>query len=266
MNFQPVIPFGGFAGWSFLSRTQAVQQEAFNKSPAIDRNITYFKDNIGSVKTAEDLMADRQLLEVALGAFGLGEDINNKFFIQKVLEDGTISPDALGNRLSDKQYLELSKAFGFGDFGTPNTSLSDFGEQITSLYQTKQFETAVGDVAPDLRLAMAFDTALNEIVAQDTTENGRWFSVMGKPPVREVFEKALGLPSSIGALDLDLQLRGFRDKLSARFGDGEIGQFSDPDKREELIRSFLAQTQLEGNVQDFSGNSAALTLLQSSTF
>lgn len=264
MSFQPVIPTTGYAGWSFLTRTREAQQQAFDNSGAISRDVDYFQKNIGAVKSAEDLMADRRLLQVALGAFGLEADINNRYFLQKVLEDGTLDTNALSNRLSDKRYLAFSKAFGFGDFDTPRTVLSDFSNEITSAYTNAQFEVAVGAQDPNIRLAMGLDRALSEIAELSTTDNGRWFTVMGQPPVRAVFEAALGLPGSIGALDLDKQLTAFREKAEARFGDSEIAQFSDPVKREELVRLFLVRAELSGSPTRSVGSSAALTILQNS--
>ena len=263
MTFQPVVPIGGFAGWSFLTRTRDSQQEAFNNSSVIQRNVAYFEENIGKVTSAEQLVGDRQLLEVALGAFGLDEDINNKYFIQKVLEDGTLDDTALANRLSDTRYAALTEAFGFGDFSIPRTVLSDFPTEISDKYKDRQFEIAVGNADQNMRLALALDRGIDEILSSGTTtDDGRWFQVMGQPPIREVFETALGLPSSFGALDLDLQLSGFRDRLDSRFGDGEISQFSDPEKREELVRLFLVQSDISATSASFSGSSAALTLLQ----
>lgn len=263
MTFQPTVPLGGLAGWTFLTRTQEAQQEALNSSVVIKRNTDYFRANISSVNTAEDLVKDRQLLEVALGAFGLGEDINNKFFIQKILQDGTIETDALANRLSDKRYKQFSEAFGFGNFSVPNTQLSDFADKIIGRYQAQEFEVAVGNVNPDMRLALALDRSIEEILSEETSNNGYWFMVMGQPPVRTVFETALGLPTSFGALDLDQQLSGFRDKLAGQFGNGELSQFSDPKKREELVRLFLARSETNSFGSGVSSASAALTLLQS---
>ncbi|MAQ81778.1 MAG: flagellar protein [Maritimibacter sp.] len=262
MTYTPVVPVSGYAGWAFLSRTRADQQAAFDNSTTIRRNTDYFAENIASVQTAEDLVADRRLLQVALGAFGLDEDINSKYFLQKVLEDGTLKDDALANRLSDKRYFQLSKAFGFGDFDTPRTVLSTFADEITDAYRQKQFEIAVGEQDESMRLALGLDSALSEIATRDTSENGRWFTVMGQAPVRRVFEYALGMPASVGALDLDQQLTIFRDKAAARFGDGEVAQFTDPAKREELVKLFLLRSQTESFATSRVGESPALTLLQ----
>lgn len=265
MSFQPVIPVGGYAGWSFLNRTREAQQQAFESSATMTRDVAYFEENIAAVQSAEDLVADRRLLRVALGAFGLDEDINNKYFLRKVLEDGTLDAGALGNRLSDKRYYEFSKAFGFGDFDTPRTVLSEFPAEISNAYKERQFEIAIGNQDQNMRLALGLDRALNEITGKDTTDDGRWYLVMGQPPLRQVFEAALGLPSSVGALDLDQQLTAFRDKANTRFGDGEVAQFADATKREDLVRLFLLRAEVQGSNATAAGNSVALSLLQNAS-
>ncbi|MGI9388684.1 MAG: hypothetical protein ACR2O1_01390 [Boseongicola sp.] len=90
MTYQPVVPAGGNVGWNFLSRTRDAQQDAFNASSQVVRDTEYFREKIGGVQTAEDLVSDRRLLSIALGAFGLAEDVGNKFFVRKVLEEGTL--------------------------------------------------------------------------------------------------------------------------------------------------------------------------------
>lgn len=263
MTFQPVVPFGGIAGWAFLNRTRESQQKAFDASPAMVRDTERFAEQIGAIDTAEELVADRRLLAVALGAFGLEDDIDNKFFIRKILEDGTLQPDALANRLSDKRYLAFSKAFGFGDFDVPNTKLSDFPEKIITAYQTRQFEIGIGNQYENLRLAISLGRELGTVLDRNTSENGKWFTIMGTPPLRKVFETALGLPISTASLDIDVQLRTFKEKAARVFGDDTVSQFSDAAAQEKLTRLFLARSEIDS--QNFGNSPAAnaLTLLQS---
>lgn len=266
MSFQPVIPFGGMAGWSFLQRTQTNQQTAFEASPELQRDTEYFAENIGKITSAEDLVDDYRLLKVALGAFGLDADIGNKFFVRKILEDGAIETDALANKMSDKRYLAMTKAFGFGDFDTPNTQLSDFADTTLAAYKTRQFEIAVGDQDGDLRLSMTLDRDLSEILGKDTTPDGMWFSIMGSPPLRQIFATALNLPPSFGTLNLDQQLTGFRDKAQATFGNGEVAQFLEPGKMEELNRLFLVRSQIRAGNAGMSSGAIALTLISKRQF
>ncbi|RPE64635.1 uncharacterized protein DUF1217 [Pacificibacter maritimus] len=261
MTFQPIVPLSGYAGWSFLNRTMDVQKAAFNEAASVQRATDYFRENIGAVASADDLMSDRRLLSVALGAFGLEEDINNTFFVQKVLEDGIVDDDALANKLSDKRYFEFSKAFGFGDFDTPNTELSTFPDEIITKYQDTQFEIAVGEQDETMRLALNLDRELIEIANTQTSDNGLWYGVMGNSAVRSVFETALGLPSSVGSLDLDQQLSEFRDKTSRYFDDSEVSQFADKSKREELVRLFLVRSEVAAGSVGASPLENALSLL-----
>lgn len=261
MSFQPVVPFSGTAGWAFLQRTQAAQQAAFDQSPVIRRDVAYFIENIGTVETAEDLVSDYRLLKVALGAFGLDEDLPNKAYIRKVLEEGALDPESFANRMVDKRYLALTEAFGF-DLDPANTQLSDFAEGIVAGYRTRQFEIAVGTQDNDMRLAMGLARELGDIVESDNTEDGRWYAVLGNPPLREVFETALGLPPAFAALDIDRQVQELRTRVGTAFGAGEVAQFSDPEKLDELNRLFLVRGQVASGQGGMSSGVIALTLLE----
>ncbi len=263
MTFQPVVPFGGYVGWQFLQRTLTNQTDAFVESAPIARATDAFRDRIASIQTAEQLVADRELLAVALGAFGLDDDINNKAFLERILGDGTTADDALANRLSDKRYRALSDAFGFAA-PVPRTQLSFFADEIIARYEDKQFQRAVGEQNNDLRLAMNVRGELADIAAGGASDDAKWFAVMGSPPLRQVFETALGLPSSFGRIDIDQQREGFQERAQAIFGTDRVTDFTDPELEEQLIRLFTIRSEAASQSATTSG-SVALALLQSST-
>ena len=262
MTFQPIVPVTGYVGWRFLQRTMDSQQDAFNQSQPVVRDTTYFRENIIKITTAEELVADRRLLTVALGAFGLDEDINNKFFIEKVLGDGIVDDDALANRLSDKRYLAFASAFGLGEGDIPRTGMTFFADDIVNRFEKQQFARAVGDTNQDMRLALNTADKIGDIIDNNQTDTGRWFSIMGDAPLRKVFENALGLPASIGTIDIDQQLTAFRDRARAVFGSDEVAAFADADQQEDLIRLFLVRSEAN-QFSAISGGSVALSLLQS---
>lgn len=265
MTYTPTVPLGGYAGWTFLKRTYDTQTRAFQASPELKRDEDYFRAKIGSVKTAEHLVSDRRLLRVALGAYGLDNDINNKFFIRKVLEDGTLKDGALANRLADKQYRALSAGFGFGDFSVPRTQLSDFADKTLAAYKTRRFEAAVGTQNNDMRLALNAERELPAIAKKTGSDATKWFNVMGNAPLRQVFETALNVPASIGSLDLDRQLDIFQTKAEAVFGDADIAQFADPEKIDGLVRRFLLQSEIASTRAATSASAGALALMQQVT-
>lgn len=260
MSFQPVIPQSGLAGWRFLQRTFDSQTRVFDARPDLTRDTAYFEAKIGSIRSAEELVSDRRLLRVALGAFGLQEDINNRFFIRKVLEGGVLAEGSLANRLADDRYRDLSRTFGFGDLSVPSSKLSDFGRRITDRYRRQQFEVAVGQQSEDLRLALAATRDLPALAAGNESERTKWFRVMGRPPLRSVFETALGLPRGFGSLDLEQQLGVFQDRARRQLGLTEFGRLSDPAVVDRLIQRFLLRADTAQQTQTGSA-SVALGLL-----
>lgn len=261
MSYSPVIPVSGYAGWVFLNKTKEQQQAAFVASAGLQHNKTYFREKIANIKTADELVSDRRLMAIALGAFGLDEDINNKFFIRKILEEGTLDSSSLANKLSDKRYKELSSAFGFGDFSVPRTVLSDFPEEILQKYEQKQFEIAVGDVDESMRLAMNAQNELPEIANSTASENAKWFKIIGSAPLSLFFQGALGLPKSIGALDVDQQVSIYMDKTKQKLGVNSLAELSNPESLEKAVKTFLLRSQV-AQMSIPNNRTVALQLLQ----
>jgi hypothetical protein len=260
MSFQPILPLGGYAGWRFLTRTLASQQTAFDAAPVQQRDTAYFTAVIDKVTTVDQLMADPKLLRVALGAFGLGGQTGSTALIRKVLTEGTSSATALANKLSDKRYLALAQAFNFGDNGTPNTQSPGFSATIIEAYQNQQFQAAVGQQDVNLQLALQMQTGLANLASGNSSEAAKWYTVMGTPAMRTVFQTALGLPSSFVSLDIDHQLQVFEEKARQAFGDSSVSQFSDPAKIAILVRRFLVRSDAQGSTQG-TASSIALQLL-----
>ncbi|UWQ91322.1 DUF1217 domain-containing protein [Rhodobacteraceae bacterium M382] len=266
MTLQPIIPAGGIQGWRFLQQTYDRQFSSFSKDPVLKRDAEYFAENIGAIQSAEDLVSDRRLLRVALGAFGLEDDINNRYFVQKILSDGTSAEDALANRLADERYKDFSDAFGFGPSSVPKTVNSTDMQNIVDRFREQSFEVAVGEQNNDMRLALNMQRSLKDLATGDMSEDAKWFTVMGNPPLRQVFETALGLPSATGQLDIDQQLGIFKDRAVANFGSSTFAQFSTDAGIEDVTIRFLARSQISQIGASVSSASTALILLQNSNF
>lgn len=261
MSFTPTIPMGGLAGWRFLERTGEMQRAAFNKGPMLEREAAYFTENIGKITSAEELVRDRQLLKVALGAFGLEGEIDKKFFIRKVLESDPLDPKSMANRLSDPAFGKLAKAFGFGDMLGPKTAREGFAEAIAAQYRARQFESAVGEVDNSMRLAMNFRREIAEVAAS-ASDGAGWFTILGSKPLREVVQTALGLPQEFGQIDIDRQRDMIRDRMGTAFGDLSVAFFKEPENVEKMIERFLARAQIAGMTGGNAPTSPALQILQ----
>ncbi|MGB0969090.1 MAG: DUF1217 domain-containing protein, partial [Halocynthiibacter sp.] len=181
----------------------------------------------------------------ALGAFDLSEDINNRFFIGRILEEGPTDPGALANLLQDSRYKNLAEKFAPGNFLLGVTKIDAFSDDIENRYKTIAFEKAVGEQSADLRLALGFSRTLPEVI--DASSNDvAWFNVMANAPVKEVFQTVFGLPSQFSLLDIDHQHDVLKEKASQVLGTDDLTALAEPDKAEEIIRSFLLKRQIAG--------------------
>jgi hypothetical protein len=258
---QPLLPLGGYAGWRFLSQSLPAQVERFAAGPVEARETAYFRDTIASISTPEALVSDYRLLRVALGAYGLQQDLPNRAFIRTLLEQGTTDSGALANRFADKRYRNFAEAFGFGGPLPPKTSLPGFADRMLARFTRQSFEEAVGAQDETMRLALTAQRELGELTARRTTDTTAWLSVLGTPPLRKVFETALGLPASIGTLDIDRQVSAFRQAAERTLGQSEIAQFADPERVEDLIRVFTLKSEAASGPSPLTPGYAALVLL-----
>jgi len=258
----PSTPIGGIAGWRYMQRTQESQLEAFKATPALDRELTYFKENISKVESVDDLINDYTLFKVALGAFGMEDKVADKFFFKKVLSEGSEADGAFSLRLTDTNYREMAEAFGFGNAGGAKVAESDFAQKITDAYQVRQFEKAVGESDDTMRLALNLEREIGKYADGESPETVSWFQLMASPPLRSVFESAYGLPTSIGTLNIDRQLEVFQDANARLFGSASMDVFKDPENVDKLLQNFFAQEQIKNGPGQQTKGTVALTLME----
>ena len=263
MPIPPAVPFTGLAGLKFLDRTYDRQFGLFSSSPDIEREVDYFLDKAADVRSVDDLMGDRRLLRVAIGAFGLDDDIDKGAFIRKVLADGTVDQRSFANRLVEPAYREMSAVLGFGDVGGYLFQEST-RQKIADDFKARQFELSVGEQDVDLRLAMNFRREAVRIVGEGGSDNTIWLKLLGSQPLRSVIESALSLPSSFATIDLDKQIEIITERADRFLGSDGPNAFNDAEVMGQFVDRFLLNSQVaNGFVSDNTPGLTALTVLQS---
>ncbi|TVQ54491.1 MAG: DUF1217 domain-containing protein [Rhodobacteraceae bacterium] len=259
---QPVVPLPGLAGWRYLQETLTTQQERFAAAAVNQREIAHFRETIGRIETAEQLVADRRLLAFALEAYGLGTEIDKPAFIRRVLEDGSESDGALSRRLSDGRFRAFAEAFGFGDGRGAQTRVEGFAERVVARWKPRAFERAVGEVDESMRLALNYDRTIRSLAASSASDDAAWLRIVGDPPMRSVLLTAFALPSEFSNVDIDRQIDVLRGAVRRAAGAGSVGDMAAPDARDAILRRYFIQDQIAA-FGVYSPGSAALTLLQS---
>ncbi len=260
MAYAPVVPLSGLGGWRFLERTQARQQATFDKSPDIQREVQYYKDNIGKITSTKDFVADRRLLGVALGAFGLGAEVDKRAFVRNILDQGTEERTAYANRLGNQKYIDFTNEFSFGNTGGYVNTTTKTNKIIDKFLEIK-FEEAIGKANPNMRLAMTFKREMTVLANKNLSENAGWYRAMGSEPVRKVLEAAFNLPAEFSQIDIDKQKDILIDKAKALFGGSSINLFLDPENMDKAIRRYQIIEQAKQGPSPSTPGYAAVQLL-----
>ncbi len=199
MTIAPLLPLSGYAGWRYLQRTLLEQQARVAASTTTQREETYFREKIGGVTSAADLVADRRLLQVALSAFGLEEQIDSKALIRQVLEGGTTDSDALANRLNNKAYAALAEAFAF-DGETSAIAEEGFADRILRSYETQTFQNAVTEQNETLGLALNAQQEIAALAETGSSDATKWYSILASSSEVQAVQASAAATIAPGAL------------------------------------------------------------------
>jgi hypothetical protein len=201
-----------------LSRYQAMTAA----EPAVKTATAYYEANIGSVKSIDDLVGNYRLLSYALNAYGLGDQINSKGLITKVLEGGVSNPKSLANTLPNAQWKAFAAAFNFVDSGaTPPSSRSTI-KTTTSDYVEQQLESDQGGQDVGVQLALYFQRVAPTVTSE--------YGILADPNLLQVAATVMGLPPATAA---DLQPQTLSELMP-------ISDLQDPAKLNQLTERFTA--------------------------
>lgn len=258
MSFQPVVLGQGLNAWRFLQATKDAQTARMMASPQFSRDSEHFRQRFPELSSAGEIVGDRRVLRVVLGAYGLSDDIENRFFIRKVLEEGVASRDALANKLTDHRYRALAKDLDFSDGKQPQAN-PQLVNTILSRYRDHSFEAALDQQDETLRLAMNFQRELPALAGDASSNDAGWFRVLGTPPLRMVIEGALGLPPQFGQLDVDDQLARIKAKATRLFGSGNLSELA-RDHLDEIGNRFILRSQISSSQMSSPAQNALVLL------
>ena len=219
-----------------LSRYQAMTAA----EPAVKTATAYYEANIGSVNSIQDLVGNYRLLSYALDAFGLGDQINAKGLITKVLEGGVSNPKSLANTLGDPRWKAFAAAFNFVDSAATPPSSASAVATTTGDYLEQQLESDQGAQDVGVQLALYFQRVAPTVTSE--------YGILADPNLLQVAATIMGLPPSAAG---DLQPQTLSELMP-------ISDLQDPAKLQQLTERFTAM--YDYTYGPGSGATASLTV------
>jgi hypothetical protein len=231
--------------------------------PQVARQTEYYLANIDSVKSVDEFMADDQLFNYAMKAYGLEDMSYAKAFMRKVLESDLTDSNSFANQLSDKRYLEFAKAFNFLPSGsvdvgqtTAQDSLSE--DAMIGLYSQQRIEkgAAAAVEAGYFKSRIGSITNVDELLA-DKRLFDYALTAYGINPdhasvsaIRNVLTSDLSDPDSVAnRFASDYEKGGVYLKLAAAFSfqtDGSVAPGGSAQTSDQLNQTMLAYYESTG--------------------
>ncbi|MGB3387245.1 MAG: DUF1217 domain-containing protein [Pseudaminobacter sp.] len=190
----------------------------------------YYLENIGNVRSIDDLLADSRLFDYAMTAFGMDPEIDTRESIRKMLEGGVRDPDSPANKATEPRYSAFVSTFNFEAHGEAATTYSLAQQPAVDKYMRQTLEENAGAQNEGVRLALYFQRKASSITS--------FYQVLGDPALAQVVRTALGLPSSFATADIDTQARFFESRL-------KIEDFSNPEALGKFLTRFTSLWEIE---------------------
>jgi hypothetical protein len=190
--------------------------------PAVKTATAYYEANIGSVKSIQDLVGNYRLLSYALSAYGLGDQINAKGLITKVLEGGVSNPKSLANTLPNSNWKAFAAAFNFVDRGAASPSSISAVATTTGDYVEQQLESDQGSQDVGVQLALYFQRVAPTVKSE--------YGILADPNLLEVAATIMGLSPTAAST---LQPQTLSELMP-------LSDLQDPAKLKQLTERFTA--------------------------
>lgn len=215
------------------------------KKPVAAREIAYYRENIGKVKSIGDFMKDSRLFRFAMKANGLEDMTYAKAFIRKVLTEGIDSDDAFANQLSDSRYKDFASTFNFVRYGAATTAFAAVQEGTVGKYVRQSLEEEAGGNNEGVRLALYFERKASSLTSA--------YGILGDKALLQVVQTVLGLSPATGLANIDKQAATISAKL-------DIADLKDPEKLKSFLTRFTNMWEVS-NPSAGSASSAASILI-----
>ena len=222
-------------------------------STAADTEITYFREQMASIKTASEFLADDRLVSFALEAKGIDPDDVTSSELSKMFASDLDDDKSYVNTQSDTRFAELVGSFNFDSDGNisaePTGAVQQRGDVLETInaYVWQTLESEQGDANTGVRLALYFERKAPQISSA--------YGILGDSALFEFFTTTFNLSSYVSNMDVDKQA----DMISNFI---DLKDLADPDKVSSLIKRFTAMYDMKNGT---GTTSTALSILTGSS-
>jgi hypothetical protein len=238
----------GTVGMARIAQTKLATDETIERYTAdvdlkdtaevdkVKRETTYYQDQIGNIRSVDDLIRDKRLVAYLTRAYELGEEQITDRFLRDVLTSDPFDPESFANEQSNTGFRDLAAAFNFTAEGgldrEPALQPQTRGDIIRAAddYLRQTMEQRAGEENPGVRLALYFERKAPVIDSA--------FDILADKALYEVVRTALGLPLAVAQASTEAQARMIERRL-------KVEDLQDPKKLARFLTQFTTLYDIE---------------------
>lgn len=222
--------------------------EKTSTQEAATKKAENYQEKIQSIDTVAELLADREVLDVVIGAFGLDPEEVTDDFLKQAFASDLSDRKSFVNQQTDNRWAELVASFNFDASGnlTRQTmgTIQQRGETMETVnkYLRQTLEETEGESNEAVRLALYFQRTAPTITDA--------YGLIADDALMAVFRTTFGYSDEFSNMDVDQQARIIGENM-------ELSDLQDPAKLERFLQRYSAMYDTE----NATSNSPALSIL-----
>jgi hypothetical protein len=190
----------------------------------IKAEVDYFRNNIQSVKSVDDLFKDRRMMQFVLDATDLGKESGKMGLLKKVLTEKAADSDALMNKLVDKRFKSAASLLQLGEKGLTQIQRESTKDDLAELYVKNKYDAGLAKQNSGVPLALYFKENVSGV--RNT------YDILGDQRMRHVVTTALGLPLELANQSVEAQAAAIEKRM-------KLSDLKDPKFVDKLAKRFL---------------------------
>jgi hypothetical protein len=190
----------------------------------VKAEVDYFKNNIQSVKSVDDLFKDRRMMQFILDATDLGKETDKMGLLKKVLTQKAADSDSLMNKLVDQRFKTAASVLQFGEKGLAQIQRESTKDDLAELYVKNKYNAGLAKQNSGVPLAMYLKD--NAAGVRNT------YDILGDQRLRHVITTALGLPLELANQSVEAQAAAIEKRM-------KLSDLKDPKFVDKLAKRFL---------------------------
>ena len=195
-----------------------------------EKEVGYYREKMGTLETADQLLADRRLLDFMLVAERIDPKSITTDYLKKIFKSDLKDPKSFANTEKDPRFRALAGSFNFDGKGNISATTRQPIQNNRSLMETRdkyvrqKLEERAGEENSGVRLALYFKRMAGGISSA--------YDILADKALSEVTRTALGIPAETANAKVDAQAKMIEKRL-------KIKDLQDPKKVEKLVNRFL---------------------------